>query len=696
MKTKSLYIAALEPAAGGLIVAMGFMEILKRKLGRVAFFRPVVATEEDGDIRFILEHFSLTQPYASSYGYCAADAERLIAEGRRHELIETLIAKIRTLEKDYDFVLCEGIPRSAFTATLDFDINIEIAKNLSSSFVSILNGKDKGAEEIMDDIRIEGEAIRSEGCSHFATFANRIAPDVLLRIKEGAAPSPDSSVPLYMLPEVPELDRPCVREIMDALQCELIAGSRGDLKRIVSQSKVAAMQLEHFLERLDEGDLIITPGDRDDIILGTIVANYSKALPNIAGILICGGFLPGSNVLKMIRGTKRYTLPVLTVKSDTYETATRVAAIPPKIRSGSDRKIALAKGMFRANVDTNAIETRIGAQESDIVTPIMFEYALFEKARSKKQHIVLPESDDERILRAVEILLRRDVVKITLLGNEEEVRRRAGELGLDIGAAAVIDPAVSPLHDEFARDYYDMRRHKGITRDAAAEAMTQVSYFGTMMVHKGLADGMVSGASHTTQETIRPALQIIKTKPGISIVSSIFFMCLETSVLVYGDCAVNLDPGAEELAQIAVSSAETAVMFGIDPRIALLSYSTGDSGRGDDVEKVRQATAAARALRPDLAIEGPIQYDAAVDIGVAAKKLPGSSVAGHANVFIFPDLNTGNNTYKAVQRSSGAVAIGPVLQGLNKPVNDLSRGCLVEDIVNTVAITAIQAQGDKA
>jgi phosphate acetyltransferase len=454
------------------------------------------------------------------------------------------------------------------------------------------------------------------------------------------------------------------------------------------------MQLEHFLERLEDGDLVITPGDRDDLILGTIVANFSKEFPSIAGILITGGFKPGANLMRLIGGIKHFSLPILMTTGDTYDAVTRVEGVPSKMQPGSERKIALAKGAFRTHVDTGGIEKRIGAEESDTVTPLMFEYGLFETARSDKRHIVLPESGDERVLRAVEILLRRDVVTITLLGNRDEVTGRAAELGLDIKGADIIDPVTSPLLDEFARDFYELRRHKGISPEDAREAMQQVSYFATMMVHKGKADGMVSGAVHTTQETIRPALQIIKTKPGISIVSSVFFMCLETRVLVYGDCAVNLDPTAEELAQIALSSAQTAAAFGIDPKIALLSYSTGSSGKGDDVEKVREATRIAKENRPDLAIDGPIQYDAAIDPSVGQQKLPGSPVAGQATVFVFPDLNTGNNTYKAVQRSSGAVAIGPVLQGLNKPVNDLSRGCLVEDIVNTVAITAIQAQGE--
>jgi phosphate acetyltransferase len=326
----------------------------------------------------------------------------------------------------------------------------------------------------------------------------------------------------------------------------------------------------------------------------------------------------------------------------------------------------------------------------------MFEYELLSRARENKKHIVLPEGTDDRILRAASTLLQRQVADITILGDEATIRARATELGLNIADATVLDTHSGEMFEEFAAEYARLRAHKGVTVERAREIVSSVSYFGTMMVQLGYADGMVSGAAHTTAHTIRPAFEVIKTTPDTSVVSSVFMMCLEDRVLVYGDCAVNPDPTAEQLADIAISSAETATQFGVAPRIAMLSYSTGDSGAGADVDKVRQATEIVRTRRPDLEVEGPIQYDAAVDASVAASKLPDSAVAGRATVFVFPDLNTGNNTYKAVQRSAGAVAVGPILQGLRKPVNDLSRGALVQDIVNTVAITAIQAQGIEA
>jgi phosphate acetyltransferase len=325
----------------------------------------------------------------------------------------------------------------------------------------------------------------------------------------------------------------------------------------------------------------------------------------------------------------------------------------------------------------------------------MFSYQLMERARADRQRIVLPESQDDRILEATAILLRRGVADLTLLGDEHKVRARASALGLDLDEASIVSPFDADLVGKFAAAYAEARAHKGMTVERAREIVSDISYFGTMMVHLGLADGMVSGAVNTTAHTIRPALEFVKTKPGVSTVSSVFLMCLADRVLAYGDCAVIPEPTTEQLADIAISSAETAQQFGIEPRVAMLSYSTGTSGSGADVEKVRAATALVAERSPDLLLEGPIQYDAAVDPEVARTKLPDSPVAGRATVFIFPDLNTGNNTYKAVQRSANAVAIGPVLQGLRKPVNDLSRGALISDIVNTVAITAVQAQAIK-
>ena len=392
----------------------------------------------------------------------------------------------------------------------------------------------------------------------------------------------------------------------------------------------------------------------------------------------------GMVVNRVNDGDKKTIIDILKSVNDNNE----VSYVIPEVNTETADLLEL----FNKNIDTNKLIDRINSCVNQVITPIMFEYILFTRAKQNRKHIVLPEGNDDRVLKAASKLIKKNVVSITILGDSDSIKKRTTELNINLDGVKIINPQESELLPDYAQEYYNLRKHKGITIEDATKTLHDVSYFGTMMVHKGDADGMVSGAAHTTQHTIRPAFEFIKTKPGISIVSSSFFMCLKDRVLVYGDCAVNPNPTPEQLADIAISSAQTAAMFGIEPRIAMLSYSTGTSGKGPEVEKVSEATEIIKERKPNLKAEGPIQYDAAVDTFVAQTKMPNSEVAGKATIFIFPDLNTGNITYKAVQRSANALAIGPVLQGLNKPVNDLSRGCLVADIVNTVVITAIQAQ----
>lgn len=691
MKAKSIYISSKERASGTLVVTMGIMELLQRRFGNVCFFRPVIHDlKNDSDTNFVLQHYSLNMEHNESYGFTIDEVETFIAQDRFHDLLESLIIKFKTLEKKFDFIVCEGLSSSFLPES--FDINLEIAKNLGTPFISVISGKNRTKKEIIENIKIQTKAVKNADCSHFGVFINRLEETININIKKDL-PRIFKNLPIFFLPEIKELDTPTIAEVVTNLNCKILLGdSKADLTRVVKQSKIACMNLEHFLTQLEEGDLIIVSGDRLDIVFATISANFSKEFPTVAGILLTGGLIPNKKVIKLIKGISKTKIPVLSVNTDTYNTAVNVNKIPAKITIESDRKIAMAKGLFAKHVDIAQIEDNLTKTSSNTLTPVMFEYSLFEKARQNKKTIVLPESYDERVLRAAEILLRRDVVDIILLGEKKEINHLASSMGINLSKAVIIDPKKSPLRKKYTDIFYNLRKVKGLLKDGAKDALTHYSYFGTMMVYNGDADGMVSGAIHTTGDTIRPALQIIKTKPNTSIVSSIFFMCLETKVLIYGDCAVNKDPSAKELAEIAITSAQSALTFGIQPRIAMLSYSTGHSGEGSDVDKVREATKIVQNKRPDLLIEGPIQYDAAIDMEVAKTKLPKSKVAGAANVFIFPDLNTGNNTYKAVQRSSKTVAIGPVLQGLKKPINDLSRGCGIEDIVNTVVITAIQGQ----
>jgi len=690
MKIKSLFIAAQEINAGTLFVSMGMMEVLKRNLHRVAFFRPVIYKKDtvDGDIEFMLNRYALDMKYEDAYGFDVEYVEDMIASGKTDTLINQLITKFKKLEREYDFVLCEGIRRSFLSSNINYDLNVKIAQNFGSGYVNIINAKEKSVREVYESVQIEHENISSLGSTHFATFVNRLND---LKYEKLQKKVTKSETTIYLLKELEELSLISIRDVIETLGAKEILVVPEDYTRSVRALKVAALSLDNFLEHIEEDDLVIVPPDRSEIILGLLGALYSKSYPNISAIIFPFGMRLHPNINKLILGLDGFSIPLLSVETDTYETTRNLSKVHSRIRVDSERKIALSLGLFNSSVDIEYIEKKIASSTSSVMTPLMFEYKLFEMARSNRKKIVLPESSDERILRAAEIILHREVADIILLGDREEVIEIGLRLGLDLSKASFIDPLHSAYLKEFGETFYEMRKAKGLTHQAALDSVTHINYFATMMVHLGYADGMVSGAIGSTGETIRPALQIIKTRSNVSIVSSVFFMSLKTKILVYGDCAVNQDPDAQELAQIAISSSETAEAFGIEPKLAMLSYSTGESGSGVDVDKVREATEIVRKNRPEIMVEGPIQYDAAVNKIIAHKKLPNSKVAGEATVFIFPDLNTGNNTYKAVQRSSDAVAIGPILQGLNKPVNDLSRGCLVADIVNTVAITAIQA-----
>ncbi|MDP2002436.1 MAG: phosphate acetyltransferase [Desulfurivibrionaceae bacterium] len=692
---QSVYIVAIGPQSGKSVVALGIMELLSRRLRRVGYFRPIIPSHHvaDNNLQLIKTRYRLQFAYDEMFALSHDEAQHLSAEGRTDQILKTILDKYKHLESKCDFILCEGTDFSGLSLPFEFEFNAEVVNNLGSPILLLLNCHNKSPKDILDALHVAQESFLKKGCTILASMVNRVDPFLMETVREKLAECGTECGPVYILPEEPFLGKPTVGEIARALDARVIMGDPEEMNRGVTDFKVAAMNLPHFLDHLVEGDLIIAPGDRSDIILGSLAANFSSTYPSIAGLLLSGGFVPDAQITLLLEGLSyKVTVPIISVRTDTFTTAINASGVPPMLTPENDRKIATALGLFETHVNLPELESRISLVRSTRVTPIMFEYNLVEMAQKHRQHIVLPEGAEERVLRASEILIRRGVAEITLLGDPAEIKGTASNLGLDLTGVKMIDPATSPLRKEFAQTYFQLRKHKGITEKGAFDTVADVNYFGTMMIHKGLADGMVSGAVHTTGDTIRPALQIIRTQPGVSIVSSVFLMCLADRVLVYGDCAVNPDPNARQLAEIAISSAETAKLYGIEPLVAMCSYATGTSGKGADVDKVREATRIAKELRPDLKIEGPIQYDAAVDAGVAKTKLPESQVAGKATVFIFPDLNTGNNLYKAVQRSANAVAIGPVLQGLNKPVNDLSRGCTVPDIVNTVAITAIQAQ----
>lgn len=691
----SLYIVGIEPGSGKSVISLGIMEMLSRRIRNAGYFRPVIpsGSTPDNNIRLIQTRYNIGLAYEEMYGSTNDAAQKMFTRGQAVPLFNKILLKYKSMESKCAFILCEGTGFTGVSSAFEFDFNADVANNLGSPVLVLVNGHNKSPEAIYDAVTVARKSFENKGCTIMATIVNRVDPGMHQQVKGHFKKETQPESPLWVLPEEPVLGKPTISDIVDTLGAHVLHAQADSLTREVSGYKVAAMNLPHFLERIEEGDLIITPGDRADMILGSLTATLSGTYPTLAGLLLTGDLTPDPRILHLLDGFKeQFSLPVICSKKDTYTTAMEAGTVRPVLSADNHRKIAAALGIFESHIDIEELENRIDVVRSSRVTPLMFEYELIERAKADRRHIVLPEGEDERILRAGEILMRRNVVDITLLGRSENIEQKISALGLDLEGVRIVDPLQSELLTGYAQSYFELRRHKGISEAMALDTVTDVSFFGTMMVYKGDACGMVSGAVHPTGETIRPALQIIRTRPGVSVVSSVFFMCLADRVLVYGDCAVNPDPNAEQLADIAISSAKTARVYGIEPRIAMCSYSTAESGRGKDVDKVREATRIVKQRRPELKIEGPIQYDAAVDAGVARTKLPQSEVAGKATVFIFPDLNTGNNLYKAVQRSANAVAIGPVLQGLNQPVNDLSRGCTIPDIVNTVAITAIQAQ----
>ena len=679
-------------ASGKFLVTLGLVEMLARRVKSVGFYRPVVPRAPDNDIQLIQARYQLPDERVG-YAFTADEYRHFVAARGPVAAMERALRRYKQIEVHCDVVVIEGSDFTGPDSPVELEANARFARNLGAAVVAVVNGHDRTVDEIVDATAVGQESLGDE---LIAMIVNRTHPDLIDAVNAALAVSNGpsegtASHPAWAVPEEPALRQPSVEQLAARLGGRWISGAPDDLQRPVRNIRVAAMSVPNLLDRVTEGTLLIAPGDRPDVLMSAALTRASDAYPAVVGVALSGGLLPDERVLRLVDGVGRgTTLPMFAVDTDSFETAVRAAQIEGSITPDNTRKVDAALGLFEAHIDVAVLAERIELARPDSVTPIMFQYDLVERAQAANAHIVLPEGTDDRILIAADRVLRRRVCDLTLLGPVDQVRARIDELGLDLDVP-VIDPLDSDLLDGFARRYHELRAHKGITAERARDIMTDVSFFGTMMVYEGHADGMVSGATHTTAHTIRPALEFVKTRPGTSIVSSCFLMLLSDRVLVYGDCAVNPDPDAEQLADIAISSAETAEMFGIDPRVAMLSYSTGESGGGADVEKVRAATELVRRRRPGLLVEGPIQYDAAIDPIVGRAKLPGSEVAGRATVFVFPDLNTGNNTYKAVQRSADAIAVGPILQGLNKPVNDLSRGALVPDIVNTIAITAIQA-----
>ncbi|KQY96237.1 phosphate acetyltransferase [Microbacterium sp. Root53] len=697
---RSIYITSAEGHSGKSTVALGVLDALSRATPRVGVFRPIARStaERDYVLEMLLGHDGVDLDYDEcvgvTYDDVRADPDAALA---------TIVGRFKAVEAQCDAVVVVGTDYTDVGSPAELAYNARVAANLGTPVLLVLGGRahqgqaeqlgtttPRTPEEMAQIARLAIPELRRGRAELAATVVNRADPEHLDDIVAQVAQAVGAG-PVWALPEDRLLVAPSMADILRAVDGTLLKGDDQLLTREALGVVIAGMSMVNVLPRLAESAVVVIPADRTEVLVAALLANQSGTFPSLAGIILNGPFPIPDDVLRLIDGLGS-TLPIVTTDLGTYDTAVRVMSTRGRA-TGSGRRYDTALALFEKHVDIAELTRVLGVARATVVTPLMFEYGLLERARADRRHIVLPEGGDDRVLRAAASLLKREVAELTILGDPGAIAARATELGLDLGDAHLVSPFDPELVERFATEYARLRAHKGVTYEKAADTVTDVSYFGTMMVHLGLADGMVSGAAHTTAHTIRPAFEIIKTKPGVSVVSSVFLMALADRVLVYGDCAVIPDPTAEQLADIAISSAATAAQFGVEPRVAMLSYSTGESGSGADVDKVRLATQLARERAPELPIEGPIQYDAAADAAVAKAKLPQSAVAGRATVFVFPDLNTGNNTYKAVQRSAGAVAIGPVLQGLNKPINDLSRGALVQDIVNTVAITAIQAQG---
>ncbi|MEV5965964.1 phosphate acetyltransferase [Kribbella sp. NPDC051952] len=684
----SVYIASVEGSTGKSTVALGVLQQLSRRVERVAVFRPIVRpdTAMHGGRDYVLDLLTAHDAVQLSYDEClGVTYDEVHADP--DAALDVIVQRYHEVADRADAVLVVGSDYTDVGSPTEFSYNAKIAANLGTPVLLVLNGFQHSPHDLRAIADMAVGELRENHGALAAVVANRVDPK---HLDDAVAALAGVGVPAFALPEEPLLTQPTVADLLPPVDGSLLSGDPALLTREVTGLVVAGMTMPNVLDRLFEGTAVVTAGDRPEVVLGVLMAHASRNFPQISAVVLNGGFTLPAQVQRLIDGLG-VTLPILETTLDTQATSAALTAVRGRLTKDSPRKVDAASALFEQHVDSDALLDQLEVARSSAVTPLMFEHQLIDEAVAQRKHIVLPEGEEERILRAADVLLRRGVADLTLLGNPVTISAKAAALGTDIAAARIVDPEHDHLADRLAEELHRLRQHRGVDLDRARELVKDVSYFGTMMVQLGLADGMVSGSVHTTAHTIRPALEVVKTVPGVSVVSSVFFMCLQNQVLVYGDCAVNPDPTAEQLADIAISSAATAVAFGIEPRVAMLSYSTGASGSGTDVEKVSEATAIIRDRAPELPVEGPIQYDAAIDVAVAKTKLPGSPVAGRATVFIFPDLNTGNNTYKAVQRSANAVAVGPVLQGLRKPVNDLSRGATVRDIVNTVAITAIQA-----
>ncbi|QHN65157.1 phosphate acetyltransferase [Bergeyella cardium] len=686
---KSIYIITPDSYSGKILVSLGIMQTIIRNTPNVAYFKPILERADDNHISTMISQFNLNMKYEEAFAFTRDQAITLKNQGKISEVYDTIINKYKALEERFDFVLVEGVDLAKESSTFDFNFDISIIRSLNTPALAVVKDSFTTEEALLSHTRVELNTLLENEIKVLGLFINK-AENHTSETKQ-TLEREFKNIHFTIIPQEEILEKPTLKEIANALNADFLYEDK-NVNVIAQKTIVGGMRLHNFLPRLTENCIAVIPADRSDLIVGTLAASFSTNYPRVAGIVLYGGFEPEEAISKIIEGTS-IGVPIIHAQTGTYETANIIGNIRSRIYPESEEKIKLCLQLFDKHTDISDLNTRISSFKSDTLTPRMFQYNMVKAAKKAQKHIVLPEGTDDRILTAASQLASDELATLTILGERDGILRRVNELGLkwNNDRISIINPIESPKYKDYYEKLYELRKAKGLELSQAKDLMLDVSYFGTMMVFLGDADGMVSGAVNTTAHTILPSLQFVKTKAGVNTVSSVFFMLLPDRVLVYGDCAIVPNPTAEQLAEIAITSADSAKAFGIEPKVALLSYSSGNSGSGADVDKVRSATAIVKEQRPDLLVEGPIQYDAAVDPKVGSQKIPNSPVAGQANVLIFPDLNTGNNTYKAVQRETGALAIGPMLQGLKKPVNDLSRGATIPDIYNTVLITAIQA-----
>jgi phosphate acetyltransferase len=685
---RTLLVAPTAHRVGLTSVCLGLVSALERLGVAVGFAKPIAQPRPGDDGREerspalvrLLTRLEPPEPVDADH------AEALLSAGRLDDLMEDVVRTVGELA-DCDVVVIEGLVPSS-DRVWSSRVNAAMVRALDADVVLVGDGADGTPGHVAATVASAASPYRSGERTRLAGCIVNRTPDcsqaALETLREEFA---RRELPLVgVVPSRPELLEPRVRDVARALKARALV--EGDQDRRVSEVIVCAQAVPGLLPLLQDGRLLLVPGDRDEVVMAACLAALNGV--RLAGLILTAGIEPDPEVTKLTAAAASTGLPILVVDSLTYHTAVAVHGLNPELPTDDRGRARAVAGNVAEHLEADWVEGLPAPGHRVRLTPAAFRHRVVELARAAQATIVLPEGAEPRTLQAATVCAERGIARCLLLGDPDEVARVARAQGLTLpGGVEVQDPAV--LVEKYVERLVELRGHKGVTADVARERLGDPITVGTMMLEAGEVDGLVAGAVHTTAATVRPALELVRVAPDARLVSSIFFMCLPDEVAVYGDCAINPDPDAEQLADIAIQSAGNAEAFGIEPRVAMISFSTGSSGAGTDVEKVAEATRIARERRPDLAIDGPLQYDAAAVASVARSKAPDSEVAGRATVFVFPDLNTGNTTYKAVQRNAGVVSIGPMLQGLAKPVNDLSRGALVEDIVFTIALTAIQA-----